>query len=395
MNLTSWRLRLLAAGFVILALVVPAFAQDETADEPKASIEGLGRIIAEVSGWISQPGGADVAIALRQPSDTSLGAALETIPTGTDTGLRYRGGYEFRDNIGTFVLTWYSVATELQQTVLTPSTFQFSEILTVPLYPGVFDDGLADGYASTATLKTRDLRLDYYRDFVSTPRVDARWFVGYRRVNHIRTGQTEYYSLVPNLPPILDPLGSPRQDLVPGVDFALTESNLSARGVEAGIEVELPVWRKRVWVDAGLSVSAMRGRLSTSYSSRTHVYTFRGDLAPGVSPYVDPNDPDAFEDSERLAGIRQEAVDVSVRSRNEGTDMAVIDASLGFRWQVWKSIQVLGGYRATHYQGAAQDIAPAAVAANGDLTRFTVQGIERREHSLTLEGYYLGVAWGF
>lgn len=396
MKSTSWWNRAARLGLAaVLLLVVPAAVAQEGEEGGEGDrFEGLGRIVAELQGWITQPAGADLVVALRQSPNSSLGTDLVSIPTGTESRLRYRVGYELRDNLGTILVTWYATRTEDLRDLFSPSEFQFSQVNTVPLFQGAYDDGLSDGIRSDVTLTTRDLRLSYYRNLPRGERIEARWFVGYRRFVHNRSVETQYFALAPNLPPILDPLTGPRSDLDPGVDRGATRSEVNVRGVEAGLEVAMPIWRDRIRLDAGFSVGVLRGRLSTNYESTTHFYAFRGANA-GIPIYLDPNDPEAFEDPDVVRQLRQETADFGIRSNNESTDASSIEGHLGIRWRAWKTLEVVGGFRSVYYDNAAEELVPTTVRADDELTEFTITGFERRSRSLTLEGYYLGVAYRY
>lgn len=396
MKSTSWSGRAIRLGITLALVAAPAwaFAQEGTADSGEPEFEGLGRIFAELQGWVTQPVGADLTLALRQNPNTDLGTDLVTVPTGTDARLRYRVGYELRDNLGTFVVTWYATKTEDRRDLFTPSEFGFGQVNTYPLFAGAYDDGLTDGIRSDANLTTRDIRVSYYRDLPGNRRIDARWFVGYRRVAHNRDTETLYYALVPNLPPILDPVSPPRTDLDPSADRGASRSEVNVRGIEAGFETEMPIWRDRVRLEAGISAAVLRGRLSTNYESTTHFYAYRGGVG-GLPVYVDPNDPSAFEDPDIVPQIRQEDVRLGIRSNNESTDASILEGFLGVRWLAWRTLEVVGGFRSTYYDNIAEELVPSSVEFDDDLTSFNISGFERRSRSLTLEGYYLGVSYRY
>jgi hypothetical protein len=392
---TRWG-RALAIGVLLAAFAAPAaLGQDEEAVAPEGEpeIEGLGRIFFEVGAWLAQPAGSDLTVTVRQDLNTGLENALATVPTGTESRLRYRAGYEFRDNLGTIVGSYFGTQTAGTQQELTPSVFQFATTNVFPEFPGVFDDGLADGYSSEYSITTRDVRLTYYRDFERTKRIKARWLVGFRRMSHTRSLDTSYYALAANLPPFLDPISAPNPVLEPGTDRGFTESELSVRGIEAGLEVDLPIWRERVWIETGLSVSAMRGTVSTRFESRTHFYAYPdGD---GNLIYVDPSDGTSFNDPVIVSRLRQESADVAVRSTNRSTNSAAIDGFFGFRYRAWGMLELFGGFRSSYFDNVSEELVPTSAVRSDDGRRYAVTSVERSARSITYEGYYLGLSYAF
>lgn len=383
------------AAAVLLSLLVlgPAFAQDEAGGETTESGEdagGTGRFTLQLETWITQPSGADLTVGLRQPSDSAFGTEIESLELGTDARLRYRAGYRMPGDAGSLMVTWYATAPEVEVSDLTPTEFQFLETNTAPVFQGAFDDGRADGYQSSALLTVRDLRLSYYREFRSESRVRSRWFAGYRRFSHNRQFETRYYGLVPNFPPVLPPLSASRPDLEPSPDRAATRSEFSARGAEAGLEFDVPMWSDRVWLETGFSVAAMRGKVDSTYESRTHFYAFRGGTPDEI--YQDPNDPAFLEDEDLTRGTFQEAVDLSISGAGEETGTALVEGFLGFRWRFWRVFEVMGGYRVTYVDKASEEFKITDIEANRDLSQFNITGFERVSRSLTLEGYYVGLA---
>ena len=396
MKSTTRRARALALVPVLAAFAVSAaFGQDDpaatTAGEPE--FEGLGRIFLELTDWMAQPAGADLTVAIRQDLTTGLQNSLEAIPTGTEARFRYRVGYELRDNLGSFVLTWFATESSGTRKDLTPAVFQFGETNVYPEFPGVFDNGLADGYISAYDLKTRDIRLSYYRDFQRTKRVKARWFAGYRRFSHNRSLDTSYYALAPNLPPFLPPITNPSSALDPAADRGYTRSELSVRGIEAGLEMDLPIWRDRVWMETGLSLSVMRGRVSTSYESRTYFYGY--DDGDGNLVYVDPLDGTSFDDPLIAPLLRQVSADIVLGSTNQATGSAALEGFLGFRYRAWRTLEVMGGIRSLYVDNASEEVVPTAAVRSEDGRRYSVIASERTSRGLTLEGYYLGLSFAF
>jgi hypothetical protein len=396
MNSTTRWAGTLAIGVLVAVLAAPTvLAQDDDGGAPagEPEIEGLGRIFVELSGWLAQPAGADVTVTVRQDLNTGLNNAVEAVPFGAESRMRYRAGYEFRDNLGKIVGTWFATQHEGIQKELTPSVFQFATTNVFPEFPGVFDDGLADGYISSYGLTTRDFRLTYYRDFQRAKRVKARWFAGYRRMSHTRSVDTSYYALAANLPPFLQPISGPNSALEPAADRGQSRSELSVRGIEVGLEVDLPIWRDRVWIETGLSVSAMRGKVDTDYESRTHFYAYPdGD---GNLVYVDPNDSGSFDDPEIVPLLRQEKADVAVRGNSVATGSGAIEGFLGFRYRAWRNLEVFGGFRSQYFDTVAEDIVPTAATRSDDGRRYSVTAVERLSRSLTYEGYYLGMSYAF
>lgn len=369
-------------------LGMPALAQEADGES-----ERYRHFWIQLEAFPAQPAGTDDIVATRNDSQNEFATTPETLQYDTELKGRWRVGYNISDKAGSIVFTWYAQEQVVTQTELTPSQYIWGETNVLPLYAGTFYDGLADGYSSTGRAKLRDLRLDYYHNAFKTDHIDGKWFVGYRRVNHTRTHDTTYYSMIPNLPPLLDPISEPQAALVPRPDSALIDSDVNVRGVEAGLDVFIPLAKKRLWIESGLAVAAMRGRVSTTYRSQTHFTVIRpGD---GSVEVIDLNDPNVYEDEARVSQMQQEEINVGIESSNESGSASIIEGYFGLRWRVWDALEIVGGFRSTVYQDFVQQLVFRDATPNSDLTRFTGTEIERVTKSVTYEGYYLGLSYMF
>ena len=254
----------------------------------------------------------------------------------------------------------------------------------------MFDDGRADGYEAKASVVHRDLRLDFYRDAFRSARLKAKWFIGYRRVTHRRSMDSEYYALAPNLPPLLDPLTTPRADLIPTPDFSTTYSDVEVRGAQAGLEVTMPVFKDKVHFDAGFTLAVLRGRETTEYVGLTYGYArLEGtDVAEFLEPPFDElnlfEDPDNPGTGAPVDDIQQVLIPVSLDQTNDSTDSQILETFLGLRWRAWRNLEVSLGFRNARYD----DIGVETYPRDDDGTN-----VQRETFSVNFEGYYLGAAY--
>ena len=386
---------------VVLAVTVcgAAIGQDSESekDAKKAYTPKESGVFAEVTAWFAQPSG----LGLTPATETGDGTGADTHPLSVDLGtanrMRTRIGYRLPHGLGEFVLTWFAHEDTRTFERLSPSDFVYGEILAHPVFAGTFDDGLADGFSSDILVRMRDLRIDYYRDAFSSPRIRGKWYVGYRRVSLQRNIDALYYSLAPNLPAILDPLtNGPKPGLDPLPDFARVRSEFSARGAEAGLEVEMPVLR-RFRIEAGLGVAALRGRMSSEYASTTHTYAIdeNGTLIFVEPPFdllgefIDPQNPELGAWVDRAV---QESFGIGYSSNNESANSFAVETYLGFRWRVWRDLDLVGGFRTATFGNVGLELRPKNVTLNPNGS-YNVQDVTRTTYDVNFEGYYAGVAY--
>jgi hypothetical protein len=291
---------------------------------------------------------------------------------------RYRIGYRFARNAGEFIGTYWSQQDFANLTDVDPTNFIFGESQVTSFGAGVLDDGFADGVIADTRTKTREFRLDFYRDAFETSRVRGRWFVGLRRLDHQRLMEVEYTAIGANLPIVIDPSSDDvRTDLFPVSDTAAVSSSWSGRGIEAGIDVTLAIHR-RFWMEAGLALAAMRGRAVSRHSSTTWVFIENTVNGPVVlqAPFVE------FEDPTKIPFLQQVAVPLAMNESSTVLSSDMIEAYLEFRCRAWKGLEAFAGFRNQHYENVGRDLG---------LT-LSSPSVER---GVGFEGYYAGLAYRF
>ncbi len=292
---------------------------------------------------------------------------------------RYRIGYRFPRNVGEFIGTYWSQQDFASLTDVDPTNFDFGESQVGTFGAGVLDDGFADGVIADTRTKTREFRLDFYRDAFETSRVRGRWFVGLRRLDHQRLMEIEYTAIGANLPIAIDPSsGDTRTDLFPLPDSAALSSSWSGRGLEAGFDLHLAIHR-RFWMEAGLAISAMRGRSVSRHSSNTWVFEETTVSGPVV---LEPPFDDAFSDPNRIPNIHQVAVPLAFNEESTVLASDLIEAYLEFRCRAWKGLEAFAGFRNSHYDNVGRDLGLTLDSPS----------VER---NAGFEGYYAGLAYRF
>ncbi len=383
-----------------LRLSVPSWAEESTPSEsavPAEEERKLGWIFVEAGDWFAEPAGLEYAPATVRDTTNPYATQACRMPSGTESRARYRTGYLLSGNGGDFILTWYSHVQENLLERYSPGSFVYGETATHPLYAGVFDDGTADGFTADTRTMLRDMRIDFYRIGFQSARMTVRWFVGFRRVQHEQSLNATYYALVPvyqgqPLPPVLYPPNGPPSELSPRPDIASMQSKYVGRGAEAGAEITFPLTR-RFSVESGFTLAMLKGRLSTSYSSLTHVYALM-DVTDSaiVERYLEPPFSE-FEmtDSQGnpiLSRIRQFDSAVGLKTDDSVTGQ-VIETYVGLRWKAWRNLEAFGGYRGASYTGLGADIRPKIV------TGANLEDVSRTDRNADYVGFYLGVSYRF
>lgn len=389
-------LRIGSAVLAAMVLATPVAAQEDEAQgggaTERAPDDGLtARWTAELGYWVSQPLGLEYDPASRANPTNAFDTAILEFPEGTHTRPRVRVGYRLKNDMGEFVLTYWSQADIALLSEASPGSFIYGEIQALPLSAGAFDDGLADAFEAEAITSSRDLRLDFYRIASDRKRLRLRWLLGFRRVYHERRLAVSYFALAPNLPPpVQTDFGQLRPDLFPDPDRVNRLSKFEGRGVEAGLEARLSLTPGgRVWFETGFAVAGLRGDLDTTYSSVTHLYVLDNgtDLVPIEPPYVELDDPNLVPD------ISQAAVPFGVK-RSGSMSATVIDAFGEVRWNVWRSIEMFAGFRNLRYADAGADIHPTGVSISPNgLLNF--QNVSTETRSAIYEGFYFGATAHF
>jgi len=394
-------------ALLLAAASLPAIRAQE-AEPDDEDTTGFGDIIIEIGAWVAQPAGLQYFSATAIDPTNPVKTQILGPDYGTSTDFRYRLGFEFPNNIGTLIGTWYSQSQDdvgIRQ--IEPGNFRFGELQAHPLFAGFENDGLADGFDSTTSTSLSDLRIDFQRTAFDTARVRGTWFVGLRRVNHDRDMTTEYYAVDAPLPAFLPPVFSPQPQIEPLDDSAESSSSYTGRGLSAGMEFDVPLWKDRIAMEASFSVSALRGKTSVSYRSKTNYYVLS--LPEGETivhpPYDEfeelvPNDENILVPL--VNDISQRTLDLGLTKDSISTSSSVIDLYLGFRFRVWKKLDLLVGFRDTQYDDVGLDARPVVVTSpggpaieDGEIRGVNLVNLTETSHSATYEGYYFGLRVAF
>ena len=294
--------------------------------------------------------------------------------------------------------TWFSHEALSSLGAEAPGQFIFGETMADPLFAGFQYDGLADAFDSEFKTVLRDLRVDYYRTAFTSPKIWAEWFAGIRRVQHNRRAQAEYFALAPGLPPLQPPFSIPRPDLDPLPDTAFMQSKYSGRGIEAGMDFHIPLYKDRVRLDTGFSLAVMKGTVETEYRSVTHLYTFVDEdgvtflvVEPLADAFAresprDPLNPDVIIAFANSMAQPDQGFQIGLISENEDTSGQVLETYLAFRFELYRGLSAYSGYRVTHYADVGLD------RRNNSETAAIVTEVQ---HSATYEGVFVGLEWAF
>jgi hypothetical protein len=373
-------------GFSVCLLLLacaPTLAQDEAPSEsapPPAEEPRETKIYFQAELWGAQPIGLQYQPAVIVEDGGFEFQRPDVTFQANDRG-RYRAGYRFPRNIGEIIGTYWSQQDLQSLTEIDPGNFVYGESLVIDFGAGVNDDGLADGFVANTRTKTREFRLDYYRDAFEHPRIKGRWFAGLRRIDHQRLMEVEYTAIAANLPIVIDPdSGDARTDLVPLSDEASVSSSYSGRGIEAGFDLVLSIHR-RLWVEAGLAVAAMRGRAVSRHETLTHLYVWTDPSGSGQFLLEPPFD-DAFNDAAFMKDVDQVRVVGAFNEASTQLASQFIETYVELRCRAWKGLEVFAGFRGQHYDNVGRDIG---------LTFDSVA----TERNVGYEGYYLGAAYRY
>jgi hypothetical protein len=389
--------------------VKPAEASKAAEADAQAGDEGK-RVywFVEASDWVSQPEGLEYAPASQRDTNGGTVTSLASMPQGTENRIRYRAGFSIHKNVGEVVGTWYSHAQNSELARYTPGQFAYGILPMYPLYAGINDDGLADGFLAETQTKLRDMRLDFRRIGFQSSKIVARWFVGYRMVQHTRTLDGEYYSLFPvyqgqALPPILFPQPTPNNNpLAAGADTAHLASQFEGGGLEAGVDLTFPLSRS-LSIETGFSIASLQGRLATQYGSTSHFYAMMSMpsrleidyiMAP---PFDEFNSVDAQGNS-LIGAIQQFALPINVET-DDSAGAQILESYLELRWKAWRGLEVFGGYRSARYTGVGADVKPGQINwyrdPNTKVITVTVPSFTREDHSVNYQGLYGGVSYKY
>jgi hypothetical protein len=372
---------LLAVTLTALLASGPARAQD---DEPEED-DGRVHLMAQIEIWAAQPAGLDFTPATRINPDNPFDTQLHTFDWESEAAARYRAGFELPGNYGAVILTWFAQRQESTLAASSPGQFVFGETMAHPLYAGFSNDGLADAYSADAAAVLRDFRIDYYRTAFESSKVSAKWFVGWRRVQHKRNIWVEYPALAAPIPPLIPPFVSqPRDDLQPGADYVEEYSYWEGRGINAGMDFTMPLFENKFSLIGGFDIAALRGKVDTSYSSSTYYYAYNGEvLSP---PYEELDDPNL------VSGVTQEVSEIGLRSQSRSTSSGIIEGYIGAQWDATRWLNVQLGFRSSYYNNVGVELRPKVVTSEGGLN---VQDVSETDYSVTYEGFFLAAGFRF
>jgi len=382
----------LSALFVFSALLAPVMAQEDDEEDDNGR---FGATFAEVEMWVAQASGLDYFPATQinplDPTDVELLSPSYS----TESRLRYRGGYKLHRNRGDLVITWYSHKERTELIGVSPGDFIYGELLPEPTFAGFGNDGLADAFSSNTRTWLRDLRIDFYRTAFKTPRASGKWFVGIRRVQHGRELDAAYHSLIPDLPALIPPLYEPPVSgigLDPQADTAFMSSDFNGRGLGAGFEIEMPLWKDKIVLEGGLNIAILRGKTDTVYRSTTWYYLLEGVGQSTILelPYNEFEQVDE-EGNPLIDSIIQVQSSSGLHADRLSTTSHVLEAELGFRWKAYKGLEWFGGFRTTRYTDIGLDLRPKAAPTHAGSSL----DLSETDRSATYEGFYTGLSYSY
>ena len=129
--------------------------------------------------------------------------------------------------------------------------------------------------------------------------------------------------------------------------------------------------------------------MDTSYTSRTYFYRLAlpgGGTTVLEAPYTNIEDPAIF------GNTLQRPFDVTVDEVNASVSSLVVDAWLGVRANLWRTLDFFLGYRITNYGDVALDLRPDGAETVGGTNVNTFTEVSR---SVTYEGLYTGLGYRF
>jgi len=311
-----------------------------------------------------------------------------SMPNDAPTRLHWRAWYHLPKDMGSIRFEYDSMRDEEDIEVFDTGNFAYFELLTVPGFGGLSDNGLVDGLAASSTTKTREVRVEYERVAFESPRTRGSFHVGYRTIDHSREFEATYYSLLPPFPPFLPPNFPETYDpspLFPVPDFARETSDFSGHGLGAGLDVEFKL-HPRVSILAGLSLGAVRGSIDTRYQSLTNFYVLHvGDqiFYLDFQDVVDIINSDGPNNSPTdQIGQLSDASAVAFRDRSR---MAYeLDLSMGVQFKIWRSLAATVGLRELVYVDVASEARPGF---HGELLE--------KNFTAGYEGYFFGLSYRF
>ncbi|NIM01509.1 MAG: hypothetical protein GTN89_11780 [Acidobacteria bacterium] len=388
---TKFGLVLLLAG-----LLIPGsfFAQE---DETGEDDTGWGELIAEYGTWAAEPGGiGDNVVSITDPL-----APFDDTLQGFSRDARHedysRVGAELAGNRGRLMVTWYAHDGDARISGRDPGNFIFGQLLSLQLYAGLSNDGLADAFEATSTTALRDLKIEYSRVAFSNSRMIGRWNIGFRKLKFRTDTDATYYALVPTFPAFVPPLTTGLPDLTPRPETASLASAYEGTGLTGGLEFEAPLWRDKFSVEGSIGVSLLDGNVETGYESSNHYYTLLGVILDPpydeLADYVITNVGGTSVLVGTAASVEQETLDAGLRSDSISRSSQVYELSFGARVRPLRFMDVFGGYRVIHYGGVGVDLRPRNITIVGNTVNAT--DASETDRSATYRGFYFGVGFHF
>ena len=400
MSLKHWWMALLCG----IALAVPVAAQTDPEPKEPAPAPSPDTPAAEAEKPAPKPksledpplhrwGGWTLTGAAWQPK--LLGATEElaivndpeiphplNLETGSHIRETWRVAYHLPKGIGSLVVHFDSMADHEQAAHFTPGEFIFIESRAFPAFRGAFDDGFADGVRGDAERKTREIRFEFAGKAFESPHIRGTWSAGFRTVDHNRSVEIKYLSLVPNLPPPFPPqIPNPidPRTLAPQPDIVRQRSDFSGTGVGGGLDVEFVV-APRVSVISGLSIGVLRGKVDTQYTSLTSYYALLAGVPLTKDELFTILESGSADD---IASIHQESFQTGMRTSDD-RPAVTFDFYAGVQVTIIRGLRVFATLRDSYYQNVGQYVVPNFFGAN-----------DRTDLSAGYEGYQLGVSWRF
>lgn len=417
--LAEWRMGARVALAAALLVAAPGVrAQEEASESTSAKKEApqAHRLFFDLGTWVAQPAGLEYAPATRHDPNNPLATELLEIGFGTETEGRYRVGFHLPAERGTVTGTYYAHSTAGTLGARAPGQYVFGETLAHPFFAGVNNDQRADAFNAASSASLHDTRLDYSRTAFRTPAIEGRWSIGWRRVGHGRNLVATYPVLVSPLPPLLPPTGGACGNpfvqppvacpLDPLADRAELSSSFEGRGPTGGFDVDFQLWRDRLVLESGLSLTVMRGKTSTSYASTNYLYVCdnppleaallcqNGDI---VGPPYDILS-QAVQVGNNVVPVSSFVVQLPLKiglsTAQQSATSQVLDVYLGFRWRARHWLDVTGGFRSSRYSDVGRDIRPELTTFSPAAAGSSVIGVEdvgEQPRSATYEGFYAGL----
>jgi hypothetical protein len=354
-------------------------------------------------------GGLTVAVDVWGPSLSNQDYEIAIINAGSDTRIdelamkdqtreHWKVWYHLPKDMGALRFEYDSMRHEGNVHVFDPGNFVYGELLAFPVFAGLNDDGLADGYSAAATTKTREVRVEYERVVFDTPKTKGSFHIGYRTMDNSREVNANYFALLPAFPPLIPPIYSEDFNptgLFPVPDTTRMTSDYTGHGLGAGFDVEFKL-HQRLSIVGGLSIGALRGGLDTRYAAATSAYYFNDPAGPVLLTFAEVQTLLATDGQGNSPGdlIFQQALTSQIEVRNRARGAYTLDVQMGVQFKIWRSLTGTLGLRELVYADVAADVrtAPPVEQQSGTANFQTVTEIDR---TVGYGGYFLGLSYRF